>query len=73
MPRETKQAKKERADRLINRYWAEGLEHGPIDYAEFGKLMETIPFDEVQAMFNARYPIWADELAFEVYGKCIED
>ena len=69
MARETKRAKKERADRLIQAYMAEGIEHGPVYYEEYGKMMETIPFAEVQAMFNARYPILADELIFEVYGK----
>ena len=68
MPRMSKQAKKERADRLIQMYWARGLEHGPIDYAEFGKMMETLPFGEVQAIFDNRYPIWADERICEVYG-----
>ena len=69
MARETKRAKKERADRLIQAYMAEGIEHGPVYYEEWGKLMGTTPYSEVQEMFAARYPIMADELVFEVYGK----
>ena len=68
MTRESKQAKKERADRLIQWYWARGVEHGPAYYEEWGKLMGTTPYSEVQEMFAARYPIMADELVFEVYG-----
>ena len=69
MARESKQAKKERADRLIEWYWARGVEHGPVYYEEYGKLMGTMPFDEVKEMFNARYPILANELVFAVYGQ----
>ena len=68
MPRISKQAKKERADRLIHQYWLNGVEHGPICYEEWGAMMQTMHFGDVQAMFDNRYPIWADERICEVYG-----
>ena len=68
MPRMTKQAKKERADELIHQYWLKGVEHGPIYYEGYGEMMRTISFGDVQAMFDNRYPIWADERICEVYG-----
>ena len=63
-----RQTKKEQADRLIQYYWARGVEHGPVCYEEYGKLMGTTPYSEVQEMFAARYPSMADELVFAVYG-----
>ena len=68
MTRMSKKAKKEQAARLIQSYMAQGCEHGPVYYEEFGKMMGTMPFGEVQAIFDNRYPILADERIFEAYG-----
>ena len=62
------QQKKELADRLIHEYWLKGVEHGPIYYEEYGLMMKTIPLGDVQAMFDNRYPIWADERISAVYA-----
>jgi hypothetical protein len=63
--------RKEKADQLIEQYWLQGVEHGPIYYEGYGRMMETIPFGEVQAMFDNRYPILADERIFQVYEGAI--
>ena len=55
------------ADLLIQMHWAEGLEHGPVDYEYWGQMMRTMPFDEVSEMFAARYPILANEIVCAVY------
>ena len=60
--------KKERADQLIQQYWLQGVEHGPIYYEGYGRMMQAMPFGDVQAMFDNRYPILADERISEIYG-----